>query len=248
MYLDELARRMLLCGILVAPLSCSEDVSPSSPTASGGSGGTEVDADLPPDAGESDGPVGPVDDTAPVLRDVQVDIEGPLSAGFDIDEQDASLVLAADTTALFTVFARDDSSAAEELTVEVVVDDGDPLPAESSELRSGLWRVRVRVQRGLSLRVRVSDAAGNAVLSEGRLVLPSAPMALTGSWQARFHSSAQSISHRWNAVWTEDTWEVTEEDSGVTRSGSYSVLGSIMTLSQTRSSGGETEDDEPSSI
>jgi hypothetical protein len=141
--------------------------------------------------------------------------------------------LASDTTALFTVVARDDTIGAEGLTVEVIDAHGDVLPDQTPELRNGLWRVRVDVRRGLDLRIRIKDAAGNAVESNGALRLLGAEVALAGQWESRFFQDVQTEKYRWTSTWTEDSWSIVESDTGTSRSGTYSVEGEIMTQAGT---------------
>jgi hypothetical protein len=146
---------LALCGIVTTCWACSADA-PAERDASGGAGNAGA-----PGAGAGSGgsSADPSDSTAPTLRDVQVEIEGPLGATFDIDAGDESFVLASDTTALFTVFARDDTIGAEGPFRELT----DALRFAESEVKDGSRRILYEAydERGRAIGERlVLRAAG----------------------------------------------------------------------------------------
>ncbi len=230
-------------------MSACSDATQVAPTGNAGAGaGGTGGASGSGTAGAPGQDAGTADETAPTLRDVRVDVEGALAASFDVDTRDESYVLAVPSTALFTVFARDDETDAERLAVEIVDADGVRLPTEPPTFDAGLWRMRIAIDRGMQLRTRVRDAAGNQVVSEGSLLLPTAEEALVGDWQKRLFDAFQVVSSRWDSTWTEADWRETRDDSGLELRGSFAIEGDTLTLAERFRSGGTADDLDESTI
>lgn len=211
--------------ILTAAAGCGDD---------GGDDGTADTVDAAPS-----------DTEAPELRDLRVTIEGDLGVTLELNTRDAQHIIPAPGTAEFVVLARDDSSPAEALSVEVIdATEAARAPLES-ELRNGLWRVRIDVAPGDQLRVRVADQAGNTVESQHVLQVPALEQALAGAWEAWFFDDTQTVTHIWLADWSAGgTWTETREDSGYVSAGTWALDGLTLERAARTSTGPDPDADD----
>ncbi|MGM0556100.1 MAG: hypothetical protein ACQEVA_06960 [Myxococcota bacterium] len=204
-------------------------------TACSGDGGSNnnngVDA---ADTTEADGMADtdtPSDDEAPEYRDIKASIQGTFSSQVDLRSGDQRRVLPVAAPVQFTVFATDNETGAEDLTVEVVDPDGQPLGAEAT-FSNGLWKLDLEIAPGDTAYVRTTDEAGNAATSEYALIIPTRAEAVQGNWERLFYNREKAVANRWPVTYAEDgTWEV-EQDEGVV-GGTYEANEDQLTLTQT---------------
>lgn len=177
------------------------------------------------DTGGADGSDTPPSDAEPPeLRDVSAAIQGEFSSQVDLNG-DSEIVryLPIDAKTEFTVFASDNETDAENLTLEAVDAEGNALEKVEENFRNGLWRFTVDVGPGTTVAVEATDEAGNTSTTDAKLVIPSRGEALVDDWQRReFSNDDQSITARFNLTFRDDgTWQETTPDAEF--SGSYGV-------------------------
>lgn len=183
----------------------------------------------------------PVDEEAPEFQDVSASIKGEFSSQVSLDE-DATRVLPVAANAEFTVFARDNETDAEDLDVDIVDEDGEPLTEEESNFQNGLWRITVELGPGTTAAVEATDEAGNSARSNSTLTIPTRRNALVEGWQRRTYTNDdQSIDERWDLTMNDDgTWEEVRPDT--TRGGTFSVDGDTLQMTRTYRSDGDSDD------
>ena len=198
-------------------------------------------------AGSDSSDAGPSDPVPPELRDIRVDIEGPLGLTAELNTGDVRHVLPGEGTAEVTAIARDDTTAVEDLTVEVVSDSGDPLAALESEVRNGLWRIRVQVAPGDQLRVRVTDEAGNQATGAHALIVPALSEAVVGAWEMWFVDDSMTVNHTYQIDWDAGSWSEIRQDSGLVRAGDWVIAGDLAQVSETTRSA-DPPDADPATV
>jgi len=153
---------------------------------------------------------------------VRIVIDGEYSTEVDLDAE-RSVTLPIAQEAELVVFASDETSDVENLTV-TLVDTRTDMPIEATGgVDSGLWKLDFEIAAGVTLRVDVADEAGNVSQSEGTLDLPTAEEALIGDWELRTYDTESTIIARGDETWSEDgTWEREERDGRGTSSGTFS--------------------------
>jgi hypothetical protein len=182
---------------------------------------------------------GSTDEEAPSFRDVSASIQGEFSSQIDLSES-ATRVLPVPAMTTFTVFADDNETGAEQLSIDVVDATGESLDEQSTSFSAGLWKITVEVSPGMEVRVRATDRAGNSTTTESTLEIPSQAEALVNSWQRRTYTNDdQSIDERFNLSIKDDgTWE--EQRPDTTLGGDYTVDGDVLRFSRTYLSGNDT--------
>jgi hypothetical protein len=179
------------------------------------------------------------DEEAPSFRDVSASIQGEFSSQVDLSES-ATRVLPVPAMTTFTVFADDNETGAEQLGIDVIDAQGEPLADQSSTFTSGLWKISVEVRPGMEVRLRATDRAGNSATTESTLKIPSQAEALVKDWQRRTYTNDdQSIDERINlSIEGDGTWE--EQRPDATLGGDYSVHGDVLRFSRTYLSSSDT--------
>jgi hypothetical protein len=189
----------------------------------------------------------PTDTEAPELRDISAAIQGEFSSQVDLNNEDVTRVLPVAADAEFTIFASDNETDPENLTVEVVGAEGEALEVKNEEFRNGLWRITVELAPGTDANVRVTDGAGNTATSEQTLSIPSLEQALVDDWQRRGYDDQREITTRWNRDVLEDgTWE--EARGQVTFGGDWTVEDGTLEFAETYREGGETTDSDRETV
>lgn len=232
-------------GALSAVVACS-DSDESTPDTGGQDVGQDASGDIGADTGadtvddtspdaivDVGSDVGPADDRAPTLRDIRYDFVGDLGGGGDLNALDKRAAIPTALELTFTVFAIDNSTATEDLTVRVLDVAGEEeteLTPTATELASGLWDLTYLVEAGVVLQVEVADEAGNAVRSEGALTIPSVGEVLVGDWVGRTFESDQSVLTARDWTFADDgTWTAASPDA----EGAYEVDGFSVSLRET---------------
>ncbi|MBM4352799.1 MAG: hypothetical protein FJ109_03235 [Deltaproteobacteria bacterium] len=149
------------------------------------------------------------DTEPPELRDVRVELVGELGMLLDLNNGPASPVIPLPMPAEFTVFATDDRSPVEKLSVVLV--DGvtsELLAGQTASFSNGLWRVEYELCPGAHVLVRVSDEAGNGTTWKHGLEIPTLSEALVGQWSTRVYDQDRTLLGAWTSQWSADgTWE-----------------------------------------
>lgn len=227
------AASALACCLLLA--GCSDDADGSSDA------GSPADTTQPDVTADTTTDTAPTDTEAPELRDISAAIQGEFSSQVDLNNENVTRVLPVAADAEFTIFASDNETDPEELTVEIIGADGEPLEVKDEAFRNGLWRVTVELAPGTDAVARVTDGAGNTATSEQSLTIPTREQALVDDWQRRGYDDQQEITTRWNRAILEDgTWEEVRES--VTFGGDYSVEDGTLEFAETYREGGDTTD------
>lgn len=220
----------------------SQDTSPdATPDVAEDGSGTpdvveEVGVDVSDAAGDADS--GPADSTAPRLRDVRTSIDGAVSTDVDLNGGDVEVILPSAAVAAFTVFASDDISDSDALTVDFVDADGEPVAPTETSFRNGLWTAAIDVAPGMHLRARVSDEAGNEVIADAALVVPAIEDALLGDWATRRFGLDQTQIGVRHHEWTTGEWS--EEEGDYAAAGTWSFDGEFITVVTTETTAGDT--------
>ena len=89
----------------------------------------------------------PADEEAPEYRSIQASIQGQFSSQVDLSSSDQTRIVPIEVTIEFTIFATDDETDAEQLTVEIVDADGTPFDAEPT-FSNGLWKLQTTLSPG----------------------------------------------------------------------------------------------------
>ena len=184
----------------------------------------------------------PGETTPPEFRDVRVEIQAAPSIPLDLNNKDVERVLPMAFPAVFTVFATDDTTAADALIVTILEGDGTtPVEGQAAAFANGLWDVEVpAVGPGQTFRVRVEDEAGNGVVWDYALAIPTLAEAVTGDWDTRFYDELGAHSHSWEATWNEDgTWEESRVEPAVQVEGTWALDGDPLTVAETKSEPGD---------
>ncbi len=209
---------------------------------------TQPDATSEPDGSDAT----PTDDEEPpeFQQAVSVAIEGEFASQVDLSE-DATRVLPVLADAEFTVFADDDETAREDLSVAITDGDGDELEPKEENFRNGLWRVTVELGPGTVVSATVADEAGNTAESDAQLTIPTRRDALVDSWQRRSYDAEQSITERWDRQMNDDgTWEESRES--LTLGGTFEVTaeGDVerLELAETYREGGDSPDSDRETV
>jgi hypothetical protein len=233
------AASALACCLLLA--GCSDDPDGSSDT------GSQTDAMQPDVTADTTTDTAPTDTEAPELRDISAAIQGEFSSQVDLNNENVTRVLPVAADAEFTIFASDNETDPEELTVEIIGADGEPLEVKDEAFRNGLWRVTVELAPGTDAVARVTDGAGNTATSEQSLTIPTREEALVDDWQRRGYDDQQEITTRWNRQINDDgTWAETRES--LTLGGDYSVEEGTLEFAETYREGGETTDSDRETV
>lgn len=173
------------------------------------------------------------DSEAPTISDLRVAIDGDFGVSGELNTGDVDHVMPGPDTAEMTVIARDDTTAVDALTVEVVDADGAARTPVDSSLSNGLWRVRVAIAPGDELRARVTDEAGNQTTSEHALLIPTLAEAMVGKWEIWFFDDTKTRTHKWLFDSTADGWSETRQDSGLELTGTWQIDGQTAMVSET---------------
>ncbi len=152
---------------------------------------------------------------APVVRDARIDLTGLVDQTFDIGAEDAVVVLPEVTPSLWIVQIRDDRTAAEELSVAVIDEEGSPVSDQEGTFERGNWRIRSAVAPGHTLTVRIEDGDGNVTTHPHTLRVPTLAEAAVGTWERRDFDAEQAITGRVRLSMLDDrTWERSSSASG----------------------------------
>ena len=190
----------------------------------------DVDAVEAADADAASG-----DTTPPRLRDLRASIDGPVSTDVDLNGDDALVHLPVESLATFTVFASDETTAGDVLVVDLVDADGTAVAPIESTFRNGLWSTSVSVRPGTALRARVADEAGNVVISDAALLVPSIEESILGEWSTRFFGEAQVQSSVRHHTWEAGDWSATEGEFAA--SGAWSFDGEHLVVETAETTG-----------
>ncbi|MEM1414065.1 MAG: hypothetical protein AAGH15_04160 [Myxococcota bacterium] len=179
--------------------------------------------------GCGDGDGGPSDLVPPEFRDVRATLQGDLATEIDLSGEDQVFVLPSARTFAFSVFVRDDVSAAADMSVSVRVNGAAGTPSAAPTFESGLWRFELEVGPGESVEVVVADEAGNETLGPAMLVVPSREEAVVGTWEQAFFDDGQRITGRFIHVLSA-MGDYTRRDGEDEDRGSYSVDATTLGL------------------
>lgn len=219
---------MMVLGLLLV-IGCDND---------GGDGGEDT---VP---GEDVSADAVTDKSPPEFRIVLVEIQASPSVPVDLNNKDVERVLPMAFPAVFTVFATDDTSAADALVVTVLEGDGmTPVEGQAAAFANGLWDVEVpAVGPGQTYRVRVEDEAGNGLVWDYALTIPTLADAVVGDWDTRFYDELGAHSHSWEATWNEDgTWEESRVEPAKQVEGTWAIHGDLLTVYETKSEPGDAD-------
>jgi len=176
------------------------------------------------------------DTEPPTFRDVRVTIVAPIEVDLDLNAIDAERTIPNETSG-------------DALTVEVIDDDGELLPGQSATLRNGLWDVELPIEPAQTLRVRLTDEAGNSAVSENALVLLAHVDAFPGNYLARFYDLEQNVIASVATTVSDDgTYEITDNDTGIVTTGNWSLEGDTIALERTTSTDPDAMDSDDSTI
>jgi len=191
-----------------------------------------------------------VEDTEPPeFRDIQISIQGEFSSNVDLTDGDASRILPVPADAEFKVLAGDNETSREDLELAAVTSDGEELSATDESFRNGLWSFTAELAPGDVVRVRATDAAGNAATSEHALTISTREGALVATWEKRFFTNDEQpeIREKHLRTFEEDgTWS--EERVDVELGGDYRVEDETLVVQKTYQSGGGNENSDRSTI
>lgn len=181
-----------LLGLLLGPTACGEPAE-----------GADAGATDPPDAATDGGPAdaGPLDETPPELRDVRAALADP-PVTFDLSAGSQTRRIFTPTTVELRVFARDDVTPAEALSVRLVDPaDGTTHAAAERVFERGLWKLTHAAEPGLAFAVVVADEAGNETELASTLSFPSLTDALARTWTALEYDASRTlvaqVEQRW---------------------------------------------------
>ena len=206
-----------------------------------GNGGGSVDSTSNPDSMSSD-------TEAPEIRDVQIEIKGEFSSKVTLTSDEATRVLPVEADAAFTVFASDDTTDSEKLAINAIDDGGEQLSKSSEEFQNGLWKFETRLSPGSTIRVEVTDEAGNSTTNEHALKILSHEEALVSDWEKRFFANDdQSITRTDRlTVKSDGTWN--EKVEMYERGGDYRVDMEKLVWQRTYQTGGMDTDSDKSTV
>lgn len=236
------ARRQHLVGLAILAAACGGEDGESSldagadvvvdvaPDAADAAVDVPVDAETGADAVEPDAQVdsGPSDAVPPRLRDVRASITGPVSTDVDLNGGDVEVILPVTSVAEFTIFASDDVSASDALIVDFIDADGEAVTNVETSFRNGLWNAVVDVGPGTALRARVSDEAGNQVLADAMLIVPTISEAIVGDWATRRFAEDQSQVSVRHHQWSDGEWA--EDEGEYSASGTWAFDGEFIAI------------------
>lgn len=190
--------------------------------------------------------VAPADETPPEFRDVRVEILSSPPVTVDLNSMDVERVLPMPVPAAVTVLLKDDTAAADQLKVDLLLDDvvldaADVVPSFSN----GLWTLKVpTLGPGQRLQVQAGDAAGNSSIWSFSLQIPTLEEAMAHQWQTPFYTAQGQLLTTWTATWNPDfTWEESRSDPDVTVSGWWQTDQGLLSVAETRSTPGDSNGD-----
>ena len=160
----------------------------------------------------------------PGFRTIVVSITGELPSEDDFTDEDATRIIPTTLSSEFRIFAEDDSTSVDELTVEVI--DGDASSFETVEqtasYRNGLWFIETDLSPDMEMRVRLQDGDGHVTISTYALIIPPLDEAIVGDWERPFFDTDQVILNTTDLSLEDDgTWTEQQGGSGMDRTGTY---------------------------
>jgi hypothetical protein len=178
------------------------------------------------------------DQAAPEIRDLRVSVAG--GPVLDLNDADLRRILPDPTPIEFTIRARDDVTADEDLTISVHDVESDVTAASiDSAFVNGLWRVTVVAETGFTYRVRVTDEVGNATTSDHGVEVPVLAEAILGRWD-RYEYGSRTIEEVMRLELRADgTWTETARIGTLERAGTWVLEDARLTLDETTRTGGE---------
>ncbi len=198
------------------------------PVGCGGSDPEETPGDVSSEVEE----VQPFDEQAPDIRDVRVELSGSVKGLFDLNAGDATAIVppgVAPPLATVTVFAVDDVTPGDQLTVSVRDGEGKTLATQDQQFSNGLWKVSLEVHPGLVVGVEVKDAEGNGTTWMHRLIVPTGAEAILGKWDRPFYDQNFDLVKHGTTTFFEGQWSQEGVESAPV-TGEYEVDGEELTL------------------
>ncbi len=176
--------------------------------------------------GSGDAPSGTksTDAVPPDIRDVRGTLGAPTPGTLDLGSSDAQRIITAPTPLTLQVFATDDVSATDALSVVALDDTGQPLADQTATLHNGLWEIATTATPGLSLHVAVDDEAKNRTTWPYAAVFPTREQALVRQWSLLVYDENGTVTARPLDTLTSDSWcQDDDAQGGGPRGGSWSV-------------------------
>lgn len=178
--------------------------------------------------GDSKITTAPKDTTPPEINTLSATLG---NGSLDLSKSDDQRVIVTPTQLTLKVFATDDVTAPENLTVQALDDSNKPLGDQSATLHNGLWQVTTTVNAGLTVHVAVSDEAGNQTLWPYAAVFPTREQALARKWTLIVYDNQKSPTGVYPVInkpvdtLTADTWCQEDDAAGNgPAGGTWSVL------------------------
>ena len=188
--------------------------------------------DAGPDAASVDGGAGDAsfaDDVPPEIRDVRAALESP-TVTFDLGSGSSSRQIFSPSSLEVRVFASDDVTPAESLTVELVDPAvGSAYADASAAFQRGLWVLSHQAGPGTAFTVAVTDAAGNRTELGNTLTFPSLADGVARSWTALQYDDSQTLVSQVEEHWMDG--QFCHVDAGG-RGGTYAVDGDTLTVEE----------------
>lgn len=200
-------------------LNCGDD----DDTTPADTAGSDVGSDVTSDTASPD-VAGDLAGEPPGFRTIVVSITGELPSEDDFTDEDATRIIPTTLSSEFRIFAEDDATSVDELTVEVI--DGDATSFETVEqtasYRNGLWFIETDLSPDMEMRVRLQDGDGHVTISTYALIIPPLDEAIVGDWERPFFDTEQVILHTTDLSIEDDgTWSEEQGGSGMDRTGTY---------------------------
>jgi hypothetical protein len=146
------------------------------------------------------------DTEPPEIREVRGSLGDPNPGTLDLSKADAERALPSPTPFTLQVFASDDTTETEGLTVQALDDAREPLADQTAVLHNGLWQISTTAKAGLTVRLVVRDAAGNATEWPYAAIFPSRAQSLVQTWTLLVYDAKANVIERPTVVFGDDQW------------------------------------------
>jgi hypothetical protein len=155
------------------------------------------------------------DTVAPEIQQVAATLgpQGTLGS-LDLDSADDQRVISSPTPLNLEVEATDDVTPGDALKVQALDANDDPIADQTPTFHNGLWNVVTTAKPGLTVRVAVSDQAGNRTLWPYAAVFPTQEQALVSTWTLLVYGSGNTVLSRPHMTLTATTWCQEDDAAG----------------------------------
>lgn len=170
----------------------------------------------------------PKDTTPPEINQVSATLG---TGTLDLGKSDTQRVIATPTPLTLKVFATDDITITQNLTVQALDDSNQPIADQSANLHNGLWQITTTAKPGLTIHVAATDEAGNQTVWPHAAVFPTREQALVQTWTLLVYDNQATaggvypVLERPEDKLTKDTWCQDDDAAGSgPQGGTWSVL------------------------